>query len=97
MTLDPKIEQEIMSSVKQTETGSYITLSPDRTKAIMAAAEEETKKLEEMGRNPIVLTAPIVRIYFKKLSEDYIKDLIVLSYNEIESNVELQSVGIITA
>ena len=97
VTLDPKIEQEIMSSVKQTEQGSYITLPPDRTKAIMAAAEEETKKLEEMGRNPIVLTSPIVRIYFKKLSEDYIRDLIVVSYNEIESNVELQSVGIITA
>lgn len=97
ITLDPKIEQEIMGSVKQTEQGSYLTLPPDRTKAIMESAENEVKKLEEMGRNPIVLTSPIVRIYFKKLSEDYIKDLIVVSYNEIESNVELQSVGIITA
>ncbi len=97
VTLDPAIEQEIMGSVKQTEQGSYITLPPDRTKAIMASAEAETRKLEEMGRNPIVLTSPIVRIYFKKLSEDYIKDLIVVSYSEIDSNVELQSVGIITA
>ncbi|MBQ7725392.1 MAG: flagellar biosynthesis protein FlhA [Lachnospiraceae bacterium] len=97
VTLDPKIEQEIMGSVKQTEQGSYLTLPPERTKAIMESAENEVKKLEEMGRNPIVLTSPIVRIYFKKLSEDYIKDLIVVSYNEIESNVELQSVGIITA
>jgi len=97
ITLDPKIEQEIMGSVKQTEQGSYLTLPPERTRAIMESAENEVKKLEEMGRNPIVLTSPIVRIYFKKLSEDYIKDLIVVSYNEVESNVELQSVGIITA
>ena len=97
ITLDPQIEQEIMGRVKQTEQGSYLTLSPDRTRAIMASAEAEAKKLEEMGRNPIVLTSPIVRIYFKKLSEDYIKDLIVVSYSEVDSNVELQSVGIITA
>ena len=44
----------------------------------------------------IVITSPIVRMYFKKLTEDYFKDLIVVSYNEIESNVELQSVGIIS-
>ena len=34
---------------------------------------------------------------FKKMTEDYFKDLIVLSYNEVESNVELQSVGMVTA
>ena len=39
----------------------------------------------------------IVRMYFKKMTEDYFKDLIVLSYNEVESNVELQSVGMVTA
>ena len=36
-------------------------------------------------------------MYFKKMTEEYFKDLIVVSYNEIESNVELQSVGMVTA
>ena len=31
------------------------------------------------------------------LTEDYYKDLVVVSYNEVESNVELQSVGMVTA
>ena len=97
VTLDPKVEQEIMQSVKQTEQGAYLTLPPDRTKAIMNATEAEVRKLEEMGRMPIIVTSPIVRIYFKKLSEDYIQDLIVISYNEVDSGVELQSVGMITA
>ena len=87
MTLDPKIEQEIMASVKQTEQGSYLTLDPDRTKRIVASVETETKKLEDLGKNPIIITSPIVRMYFKKLTEDYFRDLIVVSYNEIESNV----------
>jgi flagellar biosynthesis protein FlhA len=97
ITLDPKVEQEIMSSVKQTEQGAYLTMDPEKTKAIMDSVGEQSKKLESVGKNPIVITSPIVRMYFKKLSEDYFKDLIVVSYNEVESDVELQSVGMVTA
>ena len=97
VTLDPKVEQEIMGSVKQTEQGAYLNLDPEKTKAIMTSVGSEVQKLENLGKNPIVITSPIVRIYFKRLTEDYYKDLIVVSYNEIESNVELQSVGMVTA
>ncbi len=97
VTLDPKLEQAIMAAVKQTEQGAYLNLDPDKTKTIMKSVEQETKKLEEMGKAPVILTSPIVRIYFKRLTEDYYKDLIVISYNEIESSVELQSVGMVTA
>ncbi len=96
VTLDPKLEQEIMGSVKQTETGAYLTLDPEKTKAIIKSVGNETDKLESLGKNPIVITSPIVRMYFKRLTEDYYKDLIVVSYNEIDSNIELQSVGMVT-
>ena len=97
VTLDPKVEQEIMGSVKQTEQGAYLTLDTEKTKNIMESLKQEVAKLENIGKNPIVITSPIVRMYFKKLTEDYFKDLIVVSYNEVESNVELQSVGMVTA
>ena len=96
VTLDPKIEQEIMGAVKQTEQGSFITLDPEKTKAVMDSVKDEVMKLEELGKNPIIVTSPIVRTYFKRLTADYFKDLIVISYNEIDSNVELQSVGMVT-
>lgn len=96
VTLDPKVEQEIMASVKQTEQGAYLTLDPEKTKAIMASLETEIAKLENLGKNAIIITSPIVRMYFKKLTEDYFKDLIVVSYNEVESNIELQSVGMVS-
>ena len=97
VTLDPKVEAEIMGSVKQTEQGAYLNLDPERTRKIMESLEAEVAKLENLGKNPIVITSPIVRIYFKRLTEDYFKDLIVISYNEIETNIELQSVGMVTA
>ena len=96
VTLDPKIEQEIMASVKQTEQGAYLTLEPEKIKSIVAAVRTEIEKLENLGKNAIVITSPIVRMYFKKMTEDYIKNLIVVSYNEIDSNIELQSVGMVT-
>ena len=96
ITLDPKVEQDIMGSIKQTEQGAYLTLDPERIRRIMDSLETEVKKLEELGRTPIVVTSPIVRMYFKKMTEDYVRDLIVISYNEVDSNVELSSVGMIT-
>ncbi len=95
-TLDPKVEQDIMASIKQTEQGAYLTLDPERIRAIMDSLQAEIAKFEETGKTPIVVTSPIVRMYFKKMTEDYVKDLIVVSYNEIDSDVELQSVGMVT-
>ena len=75
VTLDPNVEQVIMDSVKQTEQGAYLALDPDYTNRLMTSLREETDKLEELGRTPIIITSPI---------------------NEIDSDVELQSVGMVT-
>ena len=97
VTLDPKIEQEIMAGVKQTENGSFINIDPSRTHEILESVGREVQKRENLGKNPIIVTSPIVRIYFRKLTEDYYKDLIVVSYNEVDSSVNLTSVGMVTA
>lgn len=96
VTLDPKIEQEIMNSVKQTEQGAYLNIDPEKTRSIMSSVEKEVSKLENLGKSAVIITSPIVRMYFRKLTEDYFKDLIIVSYNEIDSNIELQSVGMVT-
>lgn len=96
VTLDPNVEQVIMDSVKQTEQGAYLALDPDYTNRLMTSLREETDKLEELGRTPIVITSPIVRMYLKKLTQEQFRNLHVLSYNEIDSDVELQSVGMVT-
>ncbi|MCI5731673.1 MAG: flagellar biosynthesis protein FlhA [Eubacterium sp.] len=96
VTLDPNVEQRIMDSVKQTEQGSYLALDPDYTNKLMFSLKEETDKLEELGRTPIIITSPIVRMYLKKLTAEQFRNLHVLSYNEIDSDVELQSVGMVT-
>ncbi|MCR5797200.1 MAG: flagellar biosynthesis protein FlhA [Eubacterium sp.] len=96
ITLDPKVEQEIMDSVKQTEQGAYLALDPEYTSKIFESLREESSKLDDLGKTPIIITSPIVRMYFKHLTKEQFPNLHVLSYNEIASEVELQSVGMVT-
>ncbi|MGF7057150.1 flagellar biosynthesis protein FlhA [Brassicibacter mesophilus] len=96
ITLDGELEQLIMDSINQTETGSYLSIEPNKVQRILNNIILNIEKFTSIGLQPIILTAPIVRIYFKRLTEQIAKDLVVLSYNEIESSIEVQSVGMVT-
>lgn len=96
VTLDPEIEQQIMDSVKKTEQGMFLTLEPSVVDTILSQTREAADKLESLGRNPIILTSPIVRIYYKRLIEERFPNIVVISYGEIDSKVELESVGMVT-
>lgn len=96
ITLDPKLEQVIMDSLQKTETGSYLTLEPNVTNTILGSLSKQVQKLVQLGQQPIVLSSPLVRIYFKKLADQAIPGLVVLSYNELDPNLEIQSVGVVT-
>ncbi len=96
ITLDPKLEQVIMDSVKRTEHGTFITLEPSVTNSILGSLSKQVQRLGQLGQQPIVLASPIVRLYFKRLTEQAIPGLIVLSYNELDPNIEVQSVGMVS-
>ncbi|MBE6021749.1 MAG: flagellar biosynthesis protein FlhA [Cellulosilyticum sp.] len=96
ITLDPSVEQQIMASVQHTEQGAYVALEPKVVQNLIAQLKKEVNKLTSIGLQPIILTSPIVRIYFKHLTEQYIPDLIVVSYNEIEQDVQIQSIGMVS-
>jgi flagellar biosynthesis protein FlhA len=96
VTLDPKLEQVIMESVQRTEHGSYINLEPATINNILSNVAKQVQKLVQFGQQPIILSSPIVRLYFKKLSEQSMPDLVVLSYNELDPAIEVQSVGMVS-
>ncbi len=96
VTLDPVIEQLIMDSVKQSEQGTYLNMDPESMQKVLDATGVQAEKLVESGRVPIILTSPIVRIYYKRIVEERYPDIIVVSYSELDPNIELQSVGMVT-
>jgi len=95
LTVDPQLENIIAGAVQRTESGSYVALEPQVLQAIINNISNELPKITSLGYQPIVLTSPAVRPYFQKLIERNAPNLIVLSYAELESKVEVQSLGMV--
>lgn len=96
ITLDPKLEEIIMQSVQKNEYGSYMALDPSIINQIISNAGTQIQKLLQFGKQPIVLASPVVRLYFKRLTEQSIPGIVVLSYNELDPSIEIQSVGVVS-
>jgi len=96
ITLDPKLEQLILERSKQNESGSYVALEPGQMQSIIGSLRSLVEKVTNQGKTPIVLTSPLVRRKFKRMIEQIAGDLPVLSYGEVEQNVEIHAEGIIT-
>lgn len=95
ITLDPALENRIAGGVQRTDHGSYVSLDPDSMQKLITALNAELPKLTNMGYQPIVLTSPAVRLYFRKLVERSVPGIIVLSHAEIEQSVEIQILGVV--
>ena len=95
VTLDPALEIRIAGGVQRTDRGSYVSLDPDSMKKLIDSLNNELQKLTNMGYQPIVLTSPAVRLYFRKLVERSVPGIIVLSQAEIEQSVEIQILGVV--
>ena len=92
-TLDTEAENKIVAAVKKSEQGSYLALDPDTMQKLIKSLQEQIEKVKDVIPTPIVLTSPIVRIYFKKLIDQFIPNVTVLSFNEIDNTVQIQAVG----
>lgn len=93
LTLDTETENKIVSSVKKSEQGSYLAMDPQTIQTLISALNEQIDRVKEVVPMPIVLTSPIVRIYFKKLIDQFIPNITVLSFSEIDNSVQIQAVG----
>lgn len=93
ITLDTQIEDLIVSSVKKSDQGSYLAMPPDMIQRIVTASNREIDKIKDVIPTVIILTSPVVRIYYKKLTEQFIPNITVLSYSEIDSTAQIQAIG----
>ncbi|BEU87179.1 flagellar biosynthesis protein FlhA [Selenomonas sp. TAMA-11512] len=95
LTLDPALENHIIGAVQHTDHGSYVSLDPDTMQKMLNSLNAELPKLTDLGYQPLALTSPACRLYFRKLVERSVPNLIVLSHAEIEQSVEIQILGVV--
>lgn len=95
ITVGPQLEKKIAESVQQSDQGSYIALDPISTQQIYQKLNEHVNRQIQSGQQPVVLASPTIRMYLRQIVERTMQDVPVLSYSELEPNIEVQSVGVV--
>ncbi|MBD8497078.1 flagellar biosynthesis protein FlhA [Paenibacillus arenosi] len=95
ITVGPALERKIAESVQQNENGTYLAMDPGTTQQLYQRFNEQVGRLVQSGHQPIVLASPSIRMYLRQLMERTMQDIPVLSYNELEPSIEIQSVGVV--
>ena len=96
VTLDAEVEKRVIASLSKNEQGIYLAMGPDLMQQIVTQLAELMKKFNDLGQTPIVLTSQVIRVYFSRMLAQFYPNLYVLAFNEITSDVQIQSLGNIT-
>ena len=95
VTLSGANEKAVADAIEQTEHGTYLSLSPDASQQMINSVGHELEQASIQGISPVLLCSPAVRMYLKQLIERFFPMIAVLSYNELDSNIEVQSIGVV--
>ena len=96
VTLDAEVEKRVIASLSKNEQGIYLAMGPDLMQNIVSQLAEYLKKFNDLSQTPIVLTSQVIRIYLSRMLSQFYPGVYVLSFNEITSDVQIQSLGNIT-
>lgn len=95
ITLDPELEKKISDSIQKTEEGSYLALDPRFAQQFLQSLSKEMERSSSTGHQPILVCAPNLRRYIKLFTERVLPNLVVLSYNEINTDINIKTVGMV--
>ena len=91
LTIFSEVEQLIKDAAITTPAGLAVAMAPD----LAARLLQQISGLIANGQQPVVLTAPNVRLALRKLVAANFPSLHLLSYNEIIPELEVSAVGVI--
>jgi flagellar biosynthesis protein FlhA len=92
-TLDRSLEEAVARSIISSDHGSQLNLDPKVTQTILASLNEKIEEATSQGEKMVVLCSPVIRRHFKKLTEKFIPNMIVVSHNELSPEVNIRSLG----
>ncbi|MBU0903884.1 flagellar biosynthesis protein FlhA [Paenisporosarcina quisquiliarum] len=95
LTVSGRVEKLIADSIQQTEHGNYLSIDPSDSQNILESIAKEVDRVSLIEQSPVVLCSPAVRLYLRQMTERYFPQIPILSYNELESSIEVQSVGVV--
>lgn len=91
--LAPKVEETLRAAIRQTSAGSYLALDPAVGKQLVEAIKKTVGKINPTGQRPVMLASMDIRRYLRKMIEQDLYDLQVVSYQELVTDVNVQPLG----
>ncbi len=98
VTIDPATEDYLAANIQRLEYGSTLAVPPARQAELAAAARSQIERAAAAtgGVTPVILCAPQVRLWVRRVIEPVLPQTAVLAMNEIVRGVELQAHGVIS-
>lgn len=94
--MSPQVEKMVVEGIQQTEHGNFhYGMDPENQQKLIEAVHQELTQAYFQDSAPIVLCSPAVRMYVKQIIGRALPETVVLSYNELEPTVEVESSGVV--
>ena len=97
ITLDPRLEQNLMTRIQRTHFETTLALDANIAQYLLRELTIRSNSMAEQGLTPTVIVSAELRLAFKRFFEPSLPKLVVLSYQELPSQTEIQNIGIIVS
>jgi len=88
--LAPNVEETVRGAIRQTSAGSYLAMDPGASKQLIENIKRTVGDLSASQRKPVLLTSMDIRRYLRKMIEQELYELPVLSYQELTQEINVQ-------
>lgn len=95
ITLSPRVEQQLTEALKQTDQGTMIAMEPVRAQQLLQRLAGEMERVAGLGHAPVLLCSARLRLAVRRLTERVLPNLVVLSFSEIATGVDVQAEGMV--
>ena len=95
VTLDPDAEQLVNAHIDRSPASTTLSMPPDRAAQLAAAVASAAEPLVRAGHRVIVLASPNVRAQVRAILEPHVPGAVVLAYNEVERDIDVESLGLV--
>jgi flagellar biosynthesis protein FlhA len=96
ITLDPRLEQSLLESLRPTENGLQLLLDTARAESLLADLTRIAEQGEERGASPVLVCSPQLRTALRRLVQMAVPRLPVLSYSEIAGcTLRIETIGVV--
>ncbi|MDR2580091.1 MAG: flagellar biosynthesis protein FlhA [Fibromonadaceae bacterium] len=89
IALAPDLEQMLEASLQSTTRGPRLVIRPDLVGRILERMDAIQSAIQALGEQPIIVCSPNIRYPLKKLLESNFPNLVILSYSEIVTGVNI--------